>query len=164
LERDSLSSEGFLRRGERKDSLKWVGRRPEAREWLIIEVIVGMRREAHSLRRAVGMGSRSHCLLGDWWSSLATSDSVAGEKEESSEEIGGGTTEWGEEDVGLDLREKWSLVILSEKKLAKVWARERDELGEEDGGGWDWLRWSRVLAVCQRRRGLDELDLIRSEK
>jgi hypothetical protein len=56
-----------------------------AREWLIIEVIVGIRREAHSLRGAVGIGSRSpsHCLLGDRWSSLATSDSVAGEKEES---------------------------------------------------------------------------------
>jgi hypothetical protein len=54
LERDSLSS--FLRRGKTKDSLKWAGRRPVTREWLIIEVIVGIRREAHSLRRAVGMG------------------------------------------------------------------------------------------------------------
>jgi hypothetical protein len=34
--------------------------------------------------------------------------------------MGGGTTEWGEEGVGLDFRERWSLVILSEKKLAKV--------------------------------------------
>jgi hypothetical protein len=141
-----------------------VGRRPVAREWLIIEVIVGIRREAHSFRRAVGMGSRSHCLLGDWWSSPATSDSVAGEKEESREETGGGATEWGEECVGLDLREKWSLVILSEKKLAKVWAREGDEFDGKDGRGWDWLRWSKELTVCQRRRGLGELDLIRSEK
>jgi hypothetical protein len=45
---------------------------------------------------------------------------VAGEKEESSEEMGGGMMEWGEEGMGLDLREKWSLVILSEKKMAKV--------------------------------------------
>jgi hypothetical protein len=89
----------FLRSGETKDSLKWVGRRPVAREWLMIEVIVGIRREAHSLRRAVGMGSKSHCLLGDCWSSLATSDSVAGEKEESREEMGGDATEWGEECV-----------------------------------------------------------------
>jgi hypothetical protein len=49
--------------------------------------------------------------------------------------------------VGLDLREKWSLVILSEKKLAKVWAREGDEFGEEDGSGWDWLRCSRVNSL-----------------
>jgi hypothetical protein len=60
---------------------------------LIIEVIVGIRREAHSLRRAVGMGSRSHGLLGDRWISRATSDSVAGEKEESNEEMGGGMME-----------------------------------------------------------------------
>jgi hypothetical protein len=41
--------------------------------------------------------------------------------------------------VGLDLREKCSLVFLSEKKLAKVWPREQrsDEFGEEDGSGWD---------------------------
>jgi hypothetical protein len=42
--------------------------------------------------------------------------------------------------VGLDLREKWSLVILSEKKLAKVWTREGDEFGkgdEVDGSGCD---------------------------
>jgi hypothetical protein len=45
------------------------------------------------------MGSRSHCLLGDCWSTLAISDSVAGEKEESREKMGGGTTEWGEECV-----------------------------------------------------------------
>jgi hypothetical protein len=37
LERDSLSSEGFLRRGETKDSVNWIGKRPAAREWLIIE-------------------------------------------------------------------------------------------------------------------------------
>jgi hypothetical protein len=41
-----------------KFSLGWVKRkkvrRPVSREWLIIEVIVGKRREAHSLRRAVG--------------------------------------------------------------------------------------------------------------
>jgi hypothetical protein len=41
LARDSLSSEGFLRRGETKDALKWAGRRPVARE--CIEVIVGIR-------------------------------------------------------------------------------------------------------------------------
>jgi hypothetical protein len=123
LERYSLSSEGFLRRGETTDSFKWVGKRPVARAWLIMEVIVGMRREAHSLRRPVGMGSRSHWFvrgLMDWWSSVATSDSVAGEKEESSKEMGGGMMEWGKEGVALDLREKWSLLILSEKKLAKV--------------------------------------------
>jgi hypothetical protein len=45
------------------------------------------------------MGSRSHCLLVDCWSSLATSDLVAGEKEESREETGGGATECGEECV-----------------------------------------------------------------
>jgi hypothetical protein len=72
---------------------------------------------------------------------------VAGEKQESSEEMGGGATEWGEEGVGLDLREKWSLVILSEKKLAKIWAREGDEFREEDGSGWDCLRWSRVNSL-----------------
>jgi hypothetical protein len=44
---------------------------------------------------------------------------VAGEKEESNYEMGGGMTEWGEEGVGLDLREKWSLVILSEKKVGE---------------------------------------------
>jgi ribosomal protein L39E len=89
---------------------------------------------------------------------------VAGEKEESSEEMGGGTTEWCEEAVGLDWREKWSLEILSEKKLAKVWEREGNEFVKEDGSGWDWLRWSRELTVCQRRRGLHELDWMRSEK
>jgi hypothetical protein len=35
--------------------------------------------------------------------------------------------------VGLDLREKWSLVILSEKKLANVSAK--DEFGKVDGSG-----------------------------
>jgi hypothetical protein len=44
---------------------------------------------------------------------------VAGEKEESSAEMGGGTTEWGEEGVGLDLREKWSFFYLVREEIGE---------------------------------------------
>jgi hypothetical protein len=45
--------------------------------------------------------------------------------------------EWGEEDVGLDLKVQCSLMILSmsDKKLANVCASEGDELREVDGSG-----------------------------
>jgi hypothetical protein len=46
-------------------------------------------------------------LFGHWWSSPATSDSLAPAKEEGSVERDGGITEWGEQDVGQDLRDKW---------------------------------------------------------
>jgi hypothetical protein len=72
------------------------------------------------------MGQRSYCLLAHLWSCLATSDLVAGAKEERSVEKGGGVIEWGKEDVGIDFIVKWNFVILSEK-LAKVCAREGDE-------------------------------------
>jgi hypothetical protein len=49
---------------------------------------------------------------------------------------GGGLIEWGEEDMGLYLRVKWSLAILSEK-LAKLWSRVEDKLGKVDGSRRD---------------------------
>ena len=47
-------------------------------ERLIILVMIGMRTEAQSFRRAVGIGSNSHCLLGREFSRSDTSASEAG--------------------------------------------------------------------------------------
>ena len=61
-----------------RDCLKTIGKLPVESERLIILVIIGMRTEAQSFRRAVGIGSNSHCLLGRELSRSDTSASEAG--------------------------------------------------------------------------------------
>ena len=46
------------------ESLKDEGKVPEDRDRLTMLVIVGARMEIDCLRRDVGMGSSSHCLVG----------------------------------------------------------------------------------------------------
>ena len=53
-------------------------------ERLTILVIVGIRTDAHSLRRKVGMGTESDCLLGQSDRTLWISDLEAGLKVEKS--------------------------------------------------------------------------------
>ena len=55
------------------DSLKDEGKVPEDRDKLTISVIVGARTDMDSLRRNVGIGSNSHCLVGDCRTSLVIS-------------------------------------------------------------------------------------------
>ena len=53
-------------------------------------VIVGMRTEEHSLRSQVGIGSESHCLLGQLRKIFEVSDSDAGLKmQKLGGEVGG---------------------------------------------------------------------------
>ena len=59
-----LSNVGFLSSGEITDSLRVGWNWPEMRERLTILVTVGTRTDEHSLRSQVGIGSESHCLLG----------------------------------------------------------------------------------------------------
>ena len=55
------------------------------RDRLTMLVMVGIRTEAHSFRSQMGIGSESHCLLGQLNLNLRISDSDAGLKEEKLE-------------------------------------------------------------------------------
>ena len=66
-----------------RECLKAMGKLPVESDRLIILVITGTRTEAQSLRREVGMGSSSHCLLGRALRRSKTSASEAGERIDS---------------------------------------------------------------------------------
>ena len=55
---------GFLRRGDMTDSLRMWWKLLELSDRLTMLVIVGTRSAVHSLKSQVGIGSESHCLLG----------------------------------------------------------------------------------------------------
>jgi len=62
------------------DSLRVWWKLPELSERLTMLVIVGTKSAEHSLRSQVGIGSESHCLLGQLNKILEISDSEAGLK------------------------------------------------------------------------------------
>jgi len=66
------------------DYLRVLWKLPELSDRLIMLVIVGTRSAEHSLRSQVGIGSESHCLLGQLNNILKISDSEAGLKVEES--------------------------------------------------------------------------------
>ena len=68
--------------------------------------------DEHSLRSQVGMGSESYCLFGQLNRILCTSDSEAGEKTEKSGGVPGGEGECEDDEVGLLVRERRSLVVI----------------------------------------------------
>ena len=61
----SLSRDGFLRSGVTRDCLKCKGKVPVDMERLTMVVIIGRIVADTCFRRKVGIGSRSHCLLGE---------------------------------------------------------------------------------------------------
>ena len=124
-------------------------------------VIVGTRTDAHSLRRQVGIGSESDCLLGQLDRTLRIPDSEAGLKEEKSGGAVGEEGECGDDVVGLLARERRRLDILSVKKVAKLSAREIPEV--EEGNGEEDLRCKSLFTVCHRRLGLSEDEETRLE-
>jgi len=75
-----LSKVGFFRRGDITDSLRVWWKFPELSDRLTMLVIVETRSAEHSLRSQVGIGSESHCLLGQLNKILEISDSEAGLK------------------------------------------------------------------------------------
>jgi len=86
----------------------------------------------------VGIGSRSHCLSGDWRISLIISSSVTRRKESKAVGVFGGSV-WGEQmKLVLEVREEWSLVILLVKKDVK--ASGSDWLDTVDGSAGGDLR------------------------
>ena len=105
------------------DSLRVWWKLPELRDRLTMLVIVGTRSAVHSLRSQVGIGSESHCLLGQLYKILI-SDSEAGLKVEKSGGVFGEEGECGDDDVEL-VRERRSLDILSVKQgyLREHWLK-----------------------------------------
>ena len=71
------------------DSLRVWWKLPELSDRLAVLVIVGTRSAENSLRSQVGIGSESHCLLGQLNKILEISDSEAGLKVEKSEGVFG---------------------------------------------------------------------------
>ena len=65
------------------DSLRVWWKLPELSDRLTMLVIAGTRSAEHSLRSHVGIGSESHCLLGQLSKILEISDSEAGLKVET---------------------------------------------------------------------------------
>lgn len=63
------------------DFLKVGWKEPEVRDALTILVIVGANTGRHFLSKAVGMGSRSHCLSGEDFMARMISSTVAGRKD-----------------------------------------------------------------------------------
>lgn len=109
------------------ECLKVEGNEPVDKERLTMLVIVGSRMDEHCFNRAVGMGSRSHCLSGHWLRSLEISSVVTGRKVDRVGGVKGGS-ECGERE---DVIEERILRTLLEKKDAKELAR--DEVAMEDG-------------------------------
>jgi len=66
LERDSLSKDGFFSKGLTTACLKREGNVPVSRERFTIVVMTVASMFTHSLSSEVGIGSRSHCLSGDF--------------------------------------------------------------------------------------------------
>ena len=85
-----MSSVDFFNVGEMMEFLRCGWNLPEESEKLTMLVMVGISRVEHCLRSQVGMGSRSHCLLGASVSILRISWCVAGEKEEKPAGVAGG--------------------------------------------------------------------------
>ena len=99
------------------DCLKFDGKVPVASERLTILVIVGARTCKDFFNRAVGIGSRSHCLSGADLISRVISSTVAGLKQEKTAGVDGGLGVCGDDvDGGIA---DWSRMILSEKKDEK---------------------------------------------
>lgn len=82
------------------DCLKVDGTEPEAREKLIIVVMVLARTGRHCLSKEVGIGSRSHCLLEADWMRWVISSTVAGRKDVSLAGSEGGSGECDEDGDG----------------------------------------------------------------
>ena len=74
----TLSRDGFLRSGVTRDCLKCMGKVPVDMERFTIVVIIGRIVSETCFRRKVGIGTRSHCLLGEACKSLAISSIDAG--------------------------------------------------------------------------------------
>ena len=72
------------------ECLKEDGKVPDNREKLTILVIVGRSAGRQALSSQVGIGSRSHCLLGEFMMTFWISSSVAGEKTEKTGGTDGG--------------------------------------------------------------------------
>ena len=68
----------FFRSGVTRDCLKCMGKVPVDRERLTMVVIIRRIVAETCLRRKVGIGSRSHCSLGEACKSLAISSIDAG--------------------------------------------------------------------------------------
>ena len=77
-------------------------------------------RAEHFLRSQVGIGSESHCLLGQLCKILEISNSEAVLKVEKLGGVFGEEGECGDDDVELLVRERRSLDILSVKKRSKA--------------------------------------------
>ena len=69
----SLSRDGFLRNGVTRDCLKCMGNVTVDRERFTMVVIIGRIVAETCFKRKVGIGSRSHCLLGEACKSLVIS-------------------------------------------------------------------------------------------
>jgi hypothetical protein len=81
--------------GVTMDCLKFAGKEPVAREMLTMLVMVGARTDKHVLSKEVGIGSRSHCLLGADWIRRVISSTVAGWKDVKLAGGEGGSGVWG---------------------------------------------------------------------
>lgn len=102
---------------------------------LTILVIVGARTDRHFLRRAVGIGSKSHCLSGADFISVVISSTVAAFNEWRIAGVLGGCGMCGDDEVaGIS---EWSLVIFPAKKDAKLLAVVD---GSVDGVGFGIFR------------------------
>jgi len=84
-------------------------------------VIVGTRSAEHSLRSHVGIGSESHCLLGQLNKILEISDSEAGLKVKKSGGVFGEEGECGDDDVELLVRETKFRYFVSEERNKAIW-------------------------------------------
>ena len=89
----SLSRDGFLRSEVTRDCLKFMGKVPVDSERFTMVVIIGRIVAETCFRRKVGIGSRSHCLLGEAYKSLAISSIYAGENDDKILRVRGGWNE-----------------------------------------------------------------------
>ena len=90
-----------MRSGVTRDCLKCMGKEPVDRERLTRVVIIGRRVAETCFWRKVGIGSRSHCLLGVTCVSLAISSIDAGENDDKTLGVRW-RLEWGGMGEGLD--------------------------------------------------------------
>jgi len=151
--------DGFFRSGEIIECLNVAGNMPDESDKLIIFAIVGARTGRHCLRMEVGIGSRSHCLVGQFRMSLEISVVSVGRKWSRARGECFGSTQCGDWETGHMLAR--NLVTLSEKNVANCCAIDvTEELFGSEGTD---DRCSRELMVFHSLRGLELFDEMRLE-
>ena len=148
----------YLGRGMTCDILKMSGKTPEIKDKLTICVIGTNKAFKQDFNNSVGIGSRSHVLLGEFIITFLTSSAVAGSKQVARDFTVG---DWMSGIFWTTLVKFIRIFsILSIKNLEND--SESDFISEKAGIDGDCVLWRILFIVFQSVRRLSEASLIQS--